>query len=166
MEIQEINSEISAHKYLSTATSDTDIETEIFKIETFQLEWQKEKESIEREVASRPEGQVNNFKIDKLIGLYFLLKILPSYLLALDNILKDEEEDYKQVTKINTPVVKAANKPYNKDEADKSFIDMIFDPDADKDYEEWKSFNGNSSDDEEWDEDYDEWDDYNEDEEN
>lgn len=163
MEIREINSEINAHKYLSTATTDTDIETEIFKIEALQSEWKSEKESIEREVASRPEGHVNDFKIDKLIGLYFLLKILPSYLLALENILKDEEEDYTQVTKINKSV---KEKPYNKDEADKSFIDMIFGPDADDDYREWKSLNNIDPYDEEWDEDYDEWDDYNEDEEN
>jgi hypothetical protein len=162
MEIQKINSEISAHKYLSAVTTNTNIETEIFKIEELQSKWKFEKESIEKEVASRPDGQVNNFKIDKLIGLYFLLKVLPSYLLALENILKDEEDDYKQITTINKVNESFRNTMHDKEQEVKNFMDMIFGSESDDDYEEWKSLNNEHP----YDENYDERNDYNEDEEN
>ena len=43
----------------------------------FKLEFTVEKEHIEREIKSRPEGMINGDKIDRVIGLHFLLIQIP-----------------------------------------------------------------------------------------
>ncbi len=92
MEINEITSEANADEYISEIISGIKVGDSLLqKLEDNVDEWTEEFESINREVKVRNSEDVNHYKLNMVIGLYFLIPVALFYIKNWKDIRVDED---------------------------------------------------------------------------
>ena len=92
MEINEITSEANANEYITEFISSIKVGNSLVeKLEDNVDEWTEEFESINREVKVRNSEDVNHYKLNMVIGLYFLIPVALFYIKNWKDIRVDED---------------------------------------------------------------------------